>query len=104
MDDVRNYKSIVQQALEGSYLGRRIYTTNAPTSGPIVLHILNILEHYDLIGEGRTPLNIHRLVEAMKCWWRILLTRVRVLNLLYSWFCSEVHDFIAFLQYILMLR
>ena len=58
---------MVQPALKGSYLGRRVYTTNAPSSGPVVLHILNILEHYDLVGEGRTPLNIHRFVEAMKC-------------------------------------
>jgi gamma-glutamyltranspeptidase/glutathione hydrolase/leukotriene-C4 hydrolase len=64
---MRNYLPIVQSALEGSYLGRRVYTTDAPTSGPVVLHILNILEHYDLIGQGRTPLNIHRLIEAIKC-------------------------------------
>lgn len=29
--------------------------------------MLNLLERFDLIGEGRTPLNVHRVVEAMKC-------------------------------------
>lgn len=29
--------------------------------------MLNLLERFDLIGEGRTPLNVHRMVEAIKC-------------------------------------
>jgi hypothetical protein len=51
----------------GTYRNRTVYTTHAPTSGPVVLHILNLLENYDLPREGRTPLNIHRVIEAMKC-------------------------------------
>lgn len=65
--DLSDYSVIVQPAMEGYYLGRKIYTTHAPTSGPVLLHMLNIMEHYDLAGEGPTDLNIHRSVEAMKC-------------------------------------
>jgi gamma-glutamyltranspeptidase / glutathione hydrolase / leukotriene-C4 hydrolase len=71
--DLELYTPIVQPALEGTYHGRdgtlprRIYTTPAPTSGPVVLHILNLLEGYNLIEDGPTPLNIHRIVESLKC-------------------------------------
>jgi gamma-glutamyltranspeptidase / glutathione hydrolase / leukotriene-C4 hydrolase len=65
--DLTNYTVKVQRALEGTYRGRRVYTTHAPTSGPVLLHMLNVLDHYDFDVEGRTPLNVHRLVEAMKC-------------------------------------
>lgn len=66
-EDLRNYSAIVQPALQGTYLSRKVYTTHAPTSGPVLLHMLNIMEHYDLSGEGMTGLNVHRLVEAIKC-------------------------------------
>jgi gamma-glutamyltranspeptidase len=29
--------------------------------------MLNLLENYDLPSEGRSEVNVHRLVEAMKC-------------------------------------
>ena len=66
-DDLESYTVKVEPALVGSYRGRRVYTTHAPTSGPVLLHMLNLLERYDLKGEGRTPLNTHRLVEVLKC-------------------------------------
>lgn len=66
-EDLASYKADVQESLQGSYRGRKVYTTHAPTSGPVVLHILNLLEQYDLVKEGRTALNVHRLIEALKC-------------------------------------
>ncbi|RPD59787.1 gamma-glutamyltranspeptidase [Lentinus tigrinus ALCF2SS1-6] len=66
-EDLENYQVIVQPALQGSYRGRKIYTPHAPTSGPVLLHMLNLIEHYpDLIQDGSTLLNIHRSIEAMK--------------------------------------
>ncbi|KAF8331090.1 gamma-glutamyltranspeptidase [Cantharellus anzutake] len=65
-EDLASYKPIIMPALEGSYRGRKIYTTRAPSSGPALLHILNILETFDLVGEGRTGKNVHRLTEALK--------------------------------------
>lgn len=66
--DLEGYKVRVAPALEGSYFGRKVYTTSAPTSGPAILQMLNVMEHFkNLREEGRTPVNVHRLVEAMKC-------------------------------------
>ncbi|KAK0485936.1 gamma-glutamyltranspeptidase [Armillaria novae-zelandiae] len=62
--DLESYKVKVTQALQGSYRGRKVYTTHAPTSGPVLLHMLNLIEKYDL--EKRNGVNTHRLVEAMK--------------------------------------
>lgn len=65
-EDLESYSVIIQPSLQGTYLSRKVYTTHAPTSGPVLLHMLNIMEHYDL-SEGMTDLNVHRLVEAIKC-------------------------------------
>lgn len=64
--DLENYSVKVDHALQGTYRDKKVYTSHAPTSGPVLLHILNLLERYDLIGEGRTGLNIHRFIEALK--------------------------------------
>ncbi|KAF8441532.1 gamma-glutamyltranspeptidase [Boletus edulis BED1] len=64
--DLEKYTVNVERALEGTYHDKKVYTSHAPTSGPVLLHMLNLLERFDLIGEGRTPLNVHRIVEAMK--------------------------------------
>lgn len=64
--DLANYKANVAPAIQGTYHGKTIYTTDAPTSGPVLIHLLNILEHYKLEEQGRTPLNMHRFVEALK--------------------------------------
>ena len=66
-EDLENYSVIIQPALQGTYLARNVYTTHAPSSGPVLLHMLNMMEHYDLSKEGMTGLNAHRLVEAIKC-------------------------------------
>ncbi|KAI8853371.1 nucleophile aminohydrolase [Chytridium lagenaria] len=66
MDDMKNYKAEVREPLFGYYHGRRIVTTPSPASGAVLLSILNILEGYNLPASGKTALNAHRLVEAMK--------------------------------------
>ncbi|KAI8906516.1 nucleophile aminohydrolase [Powellomyces hirtus] len=66
MDDMRNYTAKVQPTLVGFFHGRRIITAPPPTSGPVLLSILNVMEGYDLSAEGRTATNIHRLIEAYK--------------------------------------
>lgn len=62
--DLEKYTVKVSAALQGTYRGRRIYTTQAPTSGPALLHMLNLMEKYDL--KERNGLNVHRMIEAMK--------------------------------------
>ena len=65
-EDLESYSAVIRPALQGTYLSRKVYTTHAPTSGPVLLHMLNIMEHYDL-SEGMTDLHVHRLIEAIKC-------------------------------------
>jgi gamma-glutamyltranspeptidase/glutathione hydrolase/leukotriene-C4 hydrolase len=67
--DLRSYKVKVERALEGSYRGKKVYTSHAPTSGPAFLHMLNLMEKFGnaSLEEGRTSLNAHRTIEVMKC-------------------------------------
>ncbi|KIM40159.1 hypothetical protein M413DRAFT_172695 [Hebeloma cylindrosporum] len=62
--DLENYAVKVDRALEGSYRGRKVYTSHAPTSGPVLIHMLNLIENYDMVDFN--GLNVHRLVEIMK--------------------------------------
>ena len=67
-EDMEGYEVKVSRALQGTYRGKKIYTPHAPTSGPVLIHMLNLMEHYeDFVEEGRTVLNAHRFLEAMKC-------------------------------------
>ncbi|KAJ7262187.1 gamma-glutamyltranspeptidase [Mycena haematopus] len=62
--DFENYTVHVERALEGTYRGHKVYTTHAPTSGPALLHMLNLMEHFPM--NARTPVNIHRTLEMLK--------------------------------------
>ncbi|KAF9186920.1 hypothetical protein BGZ51_001231 [Haplosporangium sp. Z 767] len=67
MKDMGSYQPLIKKPMVGYYHGRKVYTTPAPTSGPVLISILNILELYDL-GRYKADANVeaHRLVEAMK--------------------------------------
>ncbi|KAJ7680309.1 gamma-glutamyltranspeptidase [Mycena polygramma] len=62
--DLENYTVKVDHALQGTYRGRTVYTGHAPTSGPVLLHMLNLIEKFPMTA--RTPLNVHRAVEVLK--------------------------------------
>ncbi|KAJ6499312.1 gamma-glutamyltranspeptidase [Mycena sanguinolenta] len=62
--DFENYSVKVEHALEGTYRGNKVYTTHAPTSGPVLLHMFNLMEHFPM--DNRTPVDIHRAVEILK--------------------------------------
>ncbi|KAF7361903.1 hypothetical protein MVEN_00534900 [Mycena venus] len=62
--DLESYRVRVARALQGTYRGRKVYTSHAPTSGPVLLHMLNLMEKFPMTA--RTPLNVHRAVEALK--------------------------------------
>lgn len=67
-EDLDAYEVKVEPALRGAYRGKTLYTTHAPTSGPVLLHMLNLVEMFDgFVEDGRTPENVHRMVEVMKC-------------------------------------
>lgn len=68
MTDMANYQPLVKEPMVGDYLGRKIYAPPAPTSGPALIAILNILEEYNVgRAKERTNVDTHLLVEAMKC-------------------------------------
>ncbi|KAH9931142.1 gamma-glutamyltranspeptidase [Epithele typhae] len=69
-EDMEGYTVKVSRALKGTYRGKKVYVPHAPTSGLVLLHMLNLLEHYgDFVEEGRTVLNAHRFLEAMNPDW-----------------------------------
>ncbi|KAG0321730.1 hypothetical protein BGZ97_010557 [Linnemannia gamsii] len=67
MDDMKGYKPQIKAPVFGYYQGRKVYTSPAPTSGPALISILNILERYNM-GKSKQDINVEtqRFVEAMK--------------------------------------
>ncbi|KIJ49346.1 hypothetical protein M422DRAFT_161129 [Sphaerobolus stellatus SS14] len=63
-EDFANYKPIIQPALKGTFKNKTVYTSHAPTSGPALLHMLNLYEKFE--AKGDKGLNLHRFVETMK--------------------------------------
>lgn len=70
LDDLANYDVKVTEPLVTSFLGRKVYTTPNPSSGPILLFGLNLLGGFkDLNKFDETdydPIATQRLVETMK--------------------------------------
>jgi len=68
--DLAGYKARVEKPLESTFHGMRVITGNAPTSGPVLLAVLNILEKFKIGQFGgskeMTALDAHHIVEAFK--------------------------------------
>ncbi|KAJ3821383.1 gamma-glutamyltranspeptidase [Lentinula raphanica] len=64
LEDFANYRPLMYRSLEGTYRGKKLYTSRAPSSGPVLLHMLNLMEGYNFTR--RNGLDTHRMVEAMK--------------------------------------
>lgn len=64
--DFENYRAILNPAINTTYHQYNIWTTGAPSSGPMLLHAINILERYALHHQPRSELSEHRFVEALK--------------------------------------
>nr|CAG8449363.1 2168_t:CDS:10 [Entrophospora candida] len=59
--DLKDYQPIVTKPITGFFNGRKIITTPAPSGGPILLAMLNILERYRLSTEedhGTTHISV----------------------------------------------
>ncbi|GAA5977199.1 hypothetical protein JCM10908_004892 [Rhodotorula pacifica] len=66
-DDMKAYRAVVRPAEVATYRGRKYYTGSYPSGGPILQHLLNVLDGYENYAEeGRTGLGVHRFVEALK--------------------------------------
>ncbi|KAJ2549259.1 hypothetical protein EV175_004512 [Coemansia sp. RSA 1933] len=64
--DFNGYQAVDRTPVESFYHGRRVITGSPPTSGSVLLNMLNVLEGYTLARDGQTALNYHRIVETMK--------------------------------------
>jgi gamma-glutamyltranspeptidase/glutathione hydrolase/leukotriene-C4 hydrolase len=66
LEDFKSYRPIIRRTVSTYYNGRKVTTTSEPTSGPVLLSVLNLIERYQFKAEGFTGVNLHRLVEAFK--------------------------------------
>ncbi|RKP35006.1 gamma-glutamyltranspeptidase [Dimargaris cristalligena] len=64
--DFAQYEAQTREVLRSTYHGHTVVTSPPPTSGSILILLLNILEGLPFSEEGNTPLNYHRLIEAFK--------------------------------------
>ena len=87
LENLANYKAIVLPAVRGTYRNMSIYTTHGPSSGPVLIHLLKVMDGFELEEQGRTPLNIHRFVETLKCRSSVLLLPASPEQSLY---CSRI--------------
>jgi gamma-glutamyltranspeptidase/glutathione hydrolase len=69
--DLASYRAKWRRPLRGSFRGRGIVAMPPPTSGGIaVIEMLNILEGFDLRGEGQSSADaLHQIAEAQKLAW-----------------------------------
>ncbi|KAJ9096809.1 hypothetical protein QFC21_005080 [Naganishia friedmannii] len=73
MEDLQGYDVQVYDPVNTTYHGNIVYTTDAPSCGPVMLGMLNALEHYNFstsdskpTNRSRTALSQHQVIEAMK--------------------------------------
>ncbi|OBZ91543.1 Gamma-glutamyltranspeptidase 1 [Choanephora cucurbitarum] len=66
LDDLQSYRPMIRPTIHTYYNGRKVTTCSEPTSGTVLLSVLNLIERFQFKVEGLTGLNIHRLVEAFK--------------------------------------
>ncbi len=66
LDDLAQWKPLVEQPLSTSYRGVEVYKLDVWTQGPALLQSLNILENFDVRAMGYNSANyIHTLYQAM---------------------------------------
>jgi gamma-glutamyltranspeptidase/glutathione hydrolase len=67
-EDLAAYEAKVRTPIHGTYRGYDIYAPPPPSSGGICLvEMLNILENFDLRGQGRwSAATLHLMIEAMR--------------------------------------
>jgi gamma-glutamyltranspeptidase/glutathione hydrolase/leukotriene-C4 hydrolase len=66
LEDFKSYQPVIRRTLSTYYNGRKVTTCSEPTSGPVLLAVLNLIERFQFKVDGLIGLNLHRLVEAFK--------------------------------------
>lgn len=66
--DLLDYRSVERQPVHGTYRGYDIYSSPPPSGGgTLLVEMLNVLENFDLRGQGRwSPETVHLVAETMK--------------------------------------
>jgi len=65
--DLEDYRPVRNQPVWGDYRGYRVASNQPPGGGPMLIQMLNILEHFDLAALGHNSVEYLRVVcEAMK--------------------------------------
>ena len=57
LQDLAEYQVKVREPLIGFYRGKRVLTSPPPSSGAVLLFLLNVMEGYPLSAEGPTVLS-----------------------------------------------
>ncbi|XP_013413107.1 glutathione hydrolase 1 proenzyme-like [Lingula anatina] len=66
-EDLTQYSVSQEQPLEMAYGGYRVWSSAAPTAGPVLLYMLNILSQFEMTAKDfNTTLMYHRLAETFK--------------------------------------
>ncbi|CAG8682045.1 5146_t:CDS:10, partial [Acaulospora colombiana] len=66
LEDLINYRPVIREPLIGYYQGKKFITSPEPGSGTILLFLLNVIEEFKFHEEGRSKLNVQRMVETFK--------------------------------------
>ncbi|KAL5768703.1 hypothetical protein ACOSQ2_015486 [Xanthoceras sorbifolium] len=67
MEDLRNYKVDVMDAISANVMGYNVHGMPPPSSGTLGLSmVLNILDSYGSLDAAKGNLGLHRLIEALK--------------------------------------
>jgi gamma-glutamyltranspeptidase/glutathione hydrolase len=77
-EDLSRYEAKLRPPVRTTFRGHEVYGMGPPSSGGIVLGLmLNILERYDLMADGRSsPRTVHRITEAMRRAYFVRATRI----------------------------
>ncbi len=68
MEDLANYRAVAREPIRGDYRGHGILSMPPPSSGGVAMvQMLNILEGFDLAGNGfGSAINMHLMAESMR--------------------------------------
>lgn len=66
LEDMASYKPQIRASISTYYHGRKVVSCSTPTSGPLIIAALNILERFNLRLHGYTGLDLHRIIETLK--------------------------------------
>lgn len=66
LSDLRNYTAIIRKPIAINYHGFKVFSTSAPSSGPVVLGVLKTVEGYSMGDLNALNLTTHLLDEAIR--------------------------------------